>query len=135
MAKGTGRRPPPEHTRYKPGQSGNPKGRPKHAKNLATIFNEVMGAPVTLSEKGRPVQRTRLEVILLQLSTDSIKGNPKARELLLRMARDLEAASGKRPPEADRDPATSDDGLAPDPQTLRLILKRFQHLGDQEDKA
>ena len=31
-----GYRKPPVHTRFKPGQSGNPKGRPKGPRNLAT---------------------------------------------------------------------------------------------------
>ena len=30
-------------TRFKPGQSGNPKGRPKGTKNWATIVQEVLG--------------------------------------------------------------------------------------------
>ena len=29
---------PPKHTRFKPGQSGNPKGRAKHVRNLKTEF-------------------------------------------------------------------------------------------------
>ena len=31
---------PPIHTRFKPGVSGNPKGRPKGTKNLATDLAE-----------------------------------------------------------------------------------------------
>ena len=33
---------PPMHTRFKPGQSGNPRGRPKHSRNLKTIIQEVL---------------------------------------------------------------------------------------------
>ena len=32
-----GRGKPPVHTRWKPGQSGNPGGRPKHSRNFGTI--------------------------------------------------------------------------------------------------
>lgn len=31
---------PPEHTRWKPGQSGNPRGRPKGAKNKSRAARE-----------------------------------------------------------------------------------------------
>jgi Family of unknown function (DUF5681) len=33
---------PPRRTRWKKGQSGNPKGRPKGAKNLTTIFATIL---------------------------------------------------------------------------------------------
>jgi hypothetical protein len=33
---------PPLHSRFKPGQSGNPKGRAKQSRNLRTIVNQVL---------------------------------------------------------------------------------------------
>ena len=44
---------PPEETRFKPGQSGNPKGRPKGSKNLRTLFAEELRRSVTLKENGK----------------------------------------------------------------------------------
>ena len=32
---------PPLHSRFKPGQSGNPKGRPKQSRNMRTIVKQV----------------------------------------------------------------------------------------------
>ena len=43
---------PPLHTRFKPGQSGNPKGRPKGAKNEDTILREIMNRPIDIREGG-----------------------------------------------------------------------------------
>jgi hypothetical protein len=34
---------PPKHTRFQPGQSGNPRGRPKGTKNLKTDLIEELG--------------------------------------------------------------------------------------------
>ena len=41
---------PPKSTRFKPGQSGNPKGRPKGRKNLKTELDEVLNATVMLAK-------------------------------------------------------------------------------------
>ena len=37
---------PPKHTRFQPGQSGNPRGRPKGTKNLKTDLEEELSERV-----------------------------------------------------------------------------------------
>ena len=44
---------PPQHTRFKPGCSGNPRGRPKDAKNLSTLVREALNEPVVVTDNGR----------------------------------------------------------------------------------
>ncbi len=41
---------PPEHTRFKPGQSGNPRGRPKGTKNLKTDLIEELSEKIVVRE-------------------------------------------------------------------------------------
>src|SRR4051794_24674262 len=135
MRKGEGRRNPPEQSRFKPGQSGNPKGRPKGSRNLSTIAKEVLRKPVEITEKnGKTVKKTSLEVMLLRATHDGIKGNAKARADMLRLARDLEMGTAQNNQEVN--PGTqADDGFAPDPKILRMILKRFKHLeGEGNDE-
>ena len=54
---GVGYGKPPLHTRFRKGQSGNPKGRGKGTRNLATIFMEAMSQSVTINENGKPPDR------------------------------------------------------------------------------
>ena len=43
---------PPRHTRFKKGQSGNPRGRPSGSKNLTTLLGEVLNELVVVAESG-----------------------------------------------------------------------------------
>ena len=58
-----GRGRPPLHSRYKPGQSGNPGGRPKGVRNLRTLIAEEFTREVTAKEGGRPVKRPAVAVL------------------------------------------------------------------------
>ena len=62
--------------KWKKGQSGNPKGRPKKIPDLATALASIMG------ETKDDV--TALEMILMKLRADAVKGNIRAAELLLK---------------------------------------------------
>jgi Family of unknown function (DUF5681) len=41
---------PPLSTRWKPGQSGNPKGRPKGAKNMMSYFRQELNRKITIKK-------------------------------------------------------------------------------------
>jgi hypothetical protein len=45
------RKPPREH-QFKPGQSGNPKGRPRGSKSFTTLLVEELGTKITIQENG-----------------------------------------------------------------------------------
>ena len=44
---------PPRGAGFKKGQSGNPRGRPPHSKNLSTLLNDTLNELVTITENGR----------------------------------------------------------------------------------
>lgn len=74
---------PPMHTRFKPGQSGNPKGRPKGTKNEDTILREIMNRPIEIRDGGRPRKISVLAAILLKFAENALKGDPKSATFLL----------------------------------------------------
>jgi len=48
-----GYRKPPRHARFRPGQSGSPRGRPKGARSLATVVASAIAERVTVAENGK----------------------------------------------------------------------------------
>ena len=77
---------PPVETRFRPGQSGNPKGRPNGAKNMSTIIAEELGQHVTATENGKPRRLTMGRAIVKRLTGLAVGGNLKAAEILLKLA-------------------------------------------------
>ena len=81
---------PPCHTRFKKGQSGNPRGRPKGSKNLTTLLGEALNEPVIVAENGGRRKITMREAIIKQLVKRSATADLRAIKILLDMVRDIE---------------------------------------------
>lgn len=80
-----GYRKPPKHTQFKPGKSGNPKGRPKRRKNYTTIVREALSKKVAVSEGGRVREVSYAEAVVMALTAKALKGDVRAAESLLRL--------------------------------------------------
>jgi hypothetical protein len=78
---------PPSDTRFKPGQSGNPGGRPKRAKNFATAIEDELRARVTVTENGVRRKVSKREVIAKRLVNRAAEGDLRALPLLLNETR------------------------------------------------
>jgi hypothetical protein len=81
---------PPSHSRFRPGRSGNPRGRPSRSKNLATLLSEALKEPVIVVENGRRRKIAKRQAIVTQLVNRSAKADLKAIQILLTMLRDIE---------------------------------------------
>ena len=85
MIDDVGYRRPPQGARFKPGVSGNPKGRPKRGPlGLAHTIREILSAPMQYREQGRVKTATRHELSLKMLIERAVKGNIAAAELVLK---------------------------------------------------
>ncbi|QGX98549.1 hypothetical protein EI983_09780 [Roseovarius faecimaris] len=68
---------PPRHSRFRKGQSGNPRGRPK-GKKAGIPYETVLGQMVTLRDGGQERRITAAEAFLLQLSKQGLEGDGAA---------------------------------------------------------
>ena len=90
---------PPAHTRFRPGQSGNPKGRMKGsreaAKSLLELFDAI-GEEVVETRIGSSVRKmSRRELSIRQFYANLAKGDARAMNMLLA----IETKRGKIAPE------------------------------------
>jgi hypothetical protein len=83
---GVGHKRPPEHTRFKPGQSGNPSGRPKGSQNLKTIFEKILKEEISLREGNDVRKVTKAEALMRGLVVGALKGDQRNVVTLLRIA-------------------------------------------------
>jgi hypothetical protein len=74
---------PPRATQFNPGQSGNPKGRPKGAKNLVAVLQIELNTRVAVTENGKRKAITKREAVAKQLVNKAAAGDPRALPILL----------------------------------------------------
>ncbi len=80
-----GRNSPPVEHQFKPGQSGNPRGRPPSSRNVKTIVQEFARERHKVKEGGRRRSVTTLELLLRLLVGMSLNGDVRASKLLDRL--------------------------------------------------
>jgi len=90
---------PPRHTRFKRGQSGNPRGRPRESKNLPTLLTEALNERVIVAENEGRRKITKREVIITQLVNRSAKADLRAIKILLDIIQDIERRTEPTSPE------------------------------------
>jgi hypothetical protein len=92
---------PPEHTRFKKGRSGNPRGRPKDVKNLATLLGKTLSERVIVNEHGRRRSISKLEAAVKQLVNKAASGDPKFMQQLLALVQLAESRADASVPLAE----------------------------------
>jgi hypothetical protein len=108
---------PPKHSRFKPGQSGNPKGRPKGRIPLARLLEKHLDAKMTVTIGGQQKTITRREALIIGFVGDALKGKDRVRKQVLDLLLLLEA---QNPP--DTSDATSH---AQDDAIIKGLLERY----------
>ncbi len=81
---------PPKATQFKPGQSGNPKGRPGGVKNLSTDLQEELESTIVISENNQQREITKQRAVIKTMFAKAMKGDIRASSTLLQLIIALE---------------------------------------------
>src|SRR5215203_781211 len=111
-----GRGKPPAHSRFKPGQSGNPGGRKKGSRNMKSVLEDLLLEEIEMTENGKKRSVSLLEALIKRQMQAGLRGDLRAiKDLLDRYERHV----GSEPEVEDELP--EDD---------KAILERFMALRD-----
>jgi predicted Rdx family selenoprotein len=109
---------PPCQSRFKKGQSGNPRGRAPGAQNLKTVLIDALNELVVVAENGGRRKISKRQAIIKQLVNQAAKGDWPAAKLLFQIVQDLE------PP---TEPETSQDSFgAADEKVIEQLKARLR---------
>jgi Family of unknown function (DUF5681) len=98
---------PPLRSRFKLGQSGNPKGRPRGSKNLATLLDNELNARVPITENGKRKTVTMRNAISKQTVRKAAAGEERFIKLVFEL--DQRRSVGEASAQSDNAPLDQDD--------------------------
>ena len=119
-----GRGKPPVHTRFKKGQSGNPRGpRPK---NLPALLVDALNEKVVVTIDGERREITKREAVVTQLVNKSAAADLRATKMLVDMLNDAEKKAGVAPPPAPAPFAPVDE------EVMATFIARLRQSWEEE---
>jgi hypothetical protein len=115
---------PPIGRRFEKGKSGNPRGRPRRPKDLASLLTRALDTPMVVIEEGTRRKLTKREIVIAQFVEKCVGADLRATKLLLDMLQKLERGVPAAPGDT-RSSASDDDVYAQVRAKLaRLALAR-----------
>jgi Family of unknown function (DUF5681) len=115
----------PDASKFRKGQSGNPKGRPKGAKGLKTLVAQELKASITVQQNGKKTRIRHSEALVKRMVNDALQGRDRPRDTVLRYADAIDQ---------DRQQREVQELSAEDQAILdRYFERRLAHMKRQDD--
>ncbi len=114
-------RPPKQH-QFKPGQSGNPKGRSKGAPTLQEVMAKEAAKHVKVKQGDKITSVPKLEALARRVFNKALEGDLAAARIIFQLAAEPEA-----PPTAE----SAESFVLPGDEVIKRMLKRFDHINPQ----
>ena len=117
-----GYRRPPKATQFQKGASGNPRGRPKGSRNVASVLTDALSERVTVNQSGKRRTITKLEAAVTQVANQAAGGDQRAIKLVL----DLLGHAEREAARSETAPTSGDDRRKADKAILVGLAARLK---------
>jgi hypothetical protein len=88
---------PPESTRFQPGRSGNPSGRPRKQKTVGALLQQALSRRVKIQEDGVTKCLSVEQIALTRLANKAAKGDLRAVKLIYELKERYSGSTGEQP--------------------------------------
>ena len=92
---------PPKQSQFKPGQSGNPNGRPKGARGFGAELDDELKQTIQVTENGRPRKLSKQKAMIKALLSKALKGDSKSVQLIINNSDVLRGRAALLPTDLD----------------------------------
>jgi hypothetical protein len=80
---------PPKTAQFQKGKSGNPRGRPKHTRNLKTDLAEELSSRISITVQGKVATVSKQKAVIMASIARAIKGDMKAAAMIFNLVMQL----------------------------------------------
>lgn len=77
---------PPKEYQFKPGQSGNPKGRPPDKRNMKRALRDVLTEDIEVVDNGQRVTISKQDALMRMLVAKALKGDRHAYRMVIELS-------------------------------------------------
>jgi|SRR5579862_372678 len=113
---------PPKASQFAKGRSGNPKGRPKGSRNLASIVLRESRQLVRVNGPRGPRKMNKAELTVMQIGNKSAQGDPRAAREFISLIQWSEVVANSK-----TESSTSHES---DQKVMQNILRRLKRAAD-----